>query len=131
MEAPQQQLDDNGFMYRMMLSFAVYIGILVVGAFLWPSKHPQKHYDSPLLRPRVITPIIVETKVDEEPVAVEPISSPYSYETVNTEEMIVNEQQYEQHVEEPFTNTDVFEPVVCAYSHEIINTLETDESSVV
>ena len=57
---------DSDTLYRMIISTGLFIiGIITVG-YLWPRKHPQHYYDSPLLLHRVterhdIGPIDIQT----------------------------------------------------------------------
>lgn len=43
-------------MYRMIVSFGIFVPSILLAGLLWPRKTPQKHYDSPLLhiRPPVV-----------------------------------------------------------------------------
>lgn len=59
--------------YRMIIALGSAIPIIIIGGLLWPRKHPQKHYDSPLLRLLNKSSLIVT----EEP--------PVSIDTDNTE----------------------------------------------
>lgn len=89
-----QQLEDGGYMYRMIVSFTVFIGIMVIGAFMWPRPCPQNHYDSPLLKPRVVVPVtpiqedepVKEEKDETEPMIVEPSLSEEINPVVQEEE---------------------------------------------